>query len=140
MTDTDIVERLRSVKTYAVDITGLKREAADEIDRLRALLMEVAESLGIRYLYWDGAHNAFINQTNVAVKYFADAWMAKHWCADNNKKWDTESLPQTGNGIEDEIKLLRDLLKQSHHCMDGCSDCSTTEFFDKLDDYICAPK
>ena len=32
---TDIIERLRSIKTHGIDQRALKREAADEIERLR---------------------------------------------------------------------------------------------------------
>jgi len=33
---TDIIERLRSIKTHGIDQRALKREAADEIEGLKA--------------------------------------------------------------------------------------------------------
>ena len=83
-------------------------EARDkEITRLRADLMECVETLGVRPIYWNGAHQAFINQTNVPVKFFETRKECQDWCAATNVKFGTEGLPKTGNSIEAEMKRLR---------------------------------
>ena len=80
-----------------VEIDRLRDIAAEKDARLKDDMQEIAESLGVRPMYYNGAYSAYINQTNVPLKWFKSMNEAKTWCAEQNRKWGTEDAPETGN-------------------------------------------
>ena len=80
-----------------VEIDRLRDIAAEKDARLKDDMQQIAESLGVRPMYYNGAYSAYINQTNVPLKWFKSMNEAKTWCAEQNRKWGTEDAPETGN-------------------------------------------
>jgi uncharacterized protein (DUF1330 family) len=95
-------------RLYVAEALRDERErCADEIERLQSNIEEITECLGVRYLYWDGSHEACLNQTNVPVRLFPSKEAAQKWVSETNIKNETEHRCQTGNHIDDEIERLK---------------------------------
>lgn len=46
---------------------------------------ELVDSLGVRTMYWNGVHQAYLNGTNVPVEFFKSKQECKDWCDAKNK-------------------------------------------------------
>lgn len=93
----------------------LAAKAADRIAELEAKvarleqdLMECAEYLGVRPLYYNGAHQAVLNQTNVPIDWFKTDAECQQWCLATNKRFGTENRTPIGNHIDDELGALKE--------------------------------
>ena len=92
----------RNGLAYAMADALERQQAA--VDRLREDMMDAVEGLGVRPICYNGLHRAWLNQTNADVKTFKTAKECAEWCAETNRRLDTENLEQTGNHISTQFE------------------------------------
>ena len=85
-----------------------------DIKRLREDIMDAVEGLGVRPMYYNGLHRAWLNQTNADVKTFKTAEECKAWCDETNRRLGTEGLEQTGNHISAQLERQQDVMETAH--------------------------
>jgi len=68
------------------------QEARNEVERLQSKnrwaeldIEELVDDFGVHPLYWNGVHQACLNETNVAVERFKTKQECQDWCDEKNK-------------------------------------------------------